>query len=290
MMRVLKRGMVLLKSPANSGGDRLQCLSCVRFFHVSSVNRETFYEVLGVEREATKEEIKAAYIKMTKEKHPDKLRIRADGRKRSALEAEEDHANFVKINLAYSVLSKRESRVEYDLGLAGDRLDPASNYKGETTTRYYKPANFEERANIYGYYQDPRFKYNRSTYWVAFGCILFAIVGYIIHYQIVVISFRQQRQYLDKKHLDAVQHHTEVKEFAESFGGDRIAQMKEFEARILKARDEEEKRIMQVAAQPWFGSRAVPRKSFLELQKEEEEEVKARSQDSKEDLTEITRK
>lgn len=84
--------------------------------------------------------------------------------------------------------------------------------------------------------------------------------------------------------------HREVKEFAESFGGDRIAQMKEFEARILKARDEEEKRIMQVAAQPWFGSRAVPRKSFLELQKEEQEEVKARSQDSKEDLTEITRK
>ena len=73
------------------------------------------------------------------------------------MEAEEDHANFVKINLAYSVLSKRESRVEYDLGLAGDRLDPASNYKGETTTRYYKPASFEERANIYGYYQDPRY-------------------------------------------------------------------------------------------------------------------------------------
>ena len=91
--------------------------------------------------------------------YPDKLRIRADGRKRSALEAEEDHANFVKINLAYSVLSKRESRVEYDLGLAGDRLDPASNYKGETTTRYYKPANFEERANIYGYYQDPRYNF-----------------------------------------------------------------------------------------------------------------------------------
>ena len=66
--------------------------------------------------------------------------------------------------------------------------------------------------------------------------------------------------------------------------------MKEFEARILKAREEEEKRIMQVAAQPWFGSRAVPRKSFLELQKEEEEEVKARSQDSKEEITEITRK
>ena len=77
----------------------------------------------------------------------------------------------------------------------------------------------------------------------------------------------------------------EVKEFAESFGGDRKAQMKEFEARILKAREEEENRIIQVAAQPWFGSRAVPRKSFLELQKEEEEEVKERSKDSKEEIT-----
>ena len=87
------------------------------------------------------------------------------------MEAEEDHANFVKINLAYSVLSKRESRVEYDLGLAGDRLDPASNYKGETTTRYYKPANFEERANIYGYYQDPRYNFQTETTYPTFSIL-----------------------------------------------------------------------------------------------------------------------
>jgi molecular chaperone DnaJ len=62
-----------------------------------------FYEVLGVQRGATDEEIKRAYRKLAQEHHPDKHR----GEKH----AEE---RFKEINQAYDVLKDPEKRARYD--------------------------------------------------------------------------------------------------------------------------------------------------------------------------------
>jgi molecular chaperone DnaJ len=61
---------------------------------------EDYYEILGVSKEASDEEIKKAYRKLAHKYHPDK----ANG----------DEAKFKKINEAYQTLSDKTKRSQYD--------------------------------------------------------------------------------------------------------------------------------------------------------------------------------
>jgi curved DNA-binding protein len=65
---------------------------------------EDYYQVLGVSRDATPEEIKKAYRKLALKYHPDK----AKGDKQAAEE------KFKQISEAYAVLSDPQKRAEYD--------------------------------------------------------------------------------------------------------------------------------------------------------------------------------
>ncbi|HEW92951.1 MAG TPA: molecular chaperone DnaJ [Thermotogaceae bacterium] len=74
--------------------------------------RRDYYEILGVPRDATQEEIKKAYKKLAKKWHPD---LNPQNRK----EAEE---RFKEITEAYQVLSDPEKRAQYDrFGYVGDQ-------------------------------------------------------------------------------------------------------------------------------------------------------------------------
>ena len=61
-----------------------------------------YYKILGVKKDATKQEIKERYRKLAKEVHPDKTKEES---------AEEEMAE---INTAYEVLSDQEKRERYD--------------------------------------------------------------------------------------------------------------------------------------------------------------------------------
>src|SRR5690349_20151201 len=68
----------------------------------------TFYEILGVSKQANEKEIRLAYRKLAMKWHPDKNA------------SEEAHEKFVAINEAYAVLSDAENRNIYDkYGKAG---------------------------------------------------------------------------------------------------------------------------------------------------------------------------
>ncbi|KAK9306992.1 hypothetical protein QLX08_002596 [Tetragonisca angustula] len=79
-----------------------------------------YYEILHVSSNATQKEIKDAYIKLSKQMHPD------SGNKGN-------HDDFVKINEAYTVLSSKQNRHYYDIDLKNDNVHENCDYQ---RTRY----------------------------------------------------------------------------------------------------------------------------------------------------------
>ena len=72
--------------------------------------KRDYYEVLGVSKNATDEELKKAYRKLAKQYHPD-----ANPNNR-----EEAEVKFKEVNEAYEVLSDKQKRARYDqFGHAG---------------------------------------------------------------------------------------------------------------------------------------------------------------------------
>lgn len=94
---------------------------------------ENYYKILGLERDASQEEIKKAFRKLAKQYHPD-----VNNRTQ---EAEE---KFKKINEAYNVLNKESLREEYDL-----KLDNAE--RGTEGLKYSAKKKESEKRNKNSY-------------------------------------------------------------------------------------------------------------------------------------------
>jgi curved DNA-binding protein len=94
---------------------------------------KTYYEILGIRREATKDEIKKAFRKLARQYHPDVN----PGDK-------EAEAKFKIVNEAYNTLSDASAKAMYDARLEGGHIDQAP--QGAKTVKSpagYQPFAFE---------------------------------------------------------------------------------------------------------------------------------------------------
>lgn len=97
---------------------------------------KNYYEILGVSKDATEQEIKKAYRTLAKEHHPD-----TGG----------EEARFKEIQQAYDVLSDSEKRARYD---AGEEVEQPQNTR-ETQARMFLYTLFEQCIDKYGVSKNP---------------------------------------------------------------------------------------------------------------------------------------
>lgn len=120
-----------------------------------------YYEVLGISKTATEDEIKTAYRSLAKKYHPDM--------NQGDKNAEE---KFKKINEAYTVLSDPEKRKLYDGGFYGSNYQNTSSYGGygrATGTEDFDPFQAfwkewaREQASYQKRYTNPRYHKKRRA-------------------------------------------------------------------------------------------------------------------------------
>ncbi|MEN9881246.1 MAG: hypothetical protein RLZZ308_429 [Candidatus Parcubacteria bacterium] len=100
-------------------GSFIICVDMIRWYYIQQLIMATkdYYNVLGIEKSASKEEIKKAFYKLAAKYHPDKK----GG----------DEAKFKEINEAYQVLSDDKKRKEYDTyGQTFNGQGPQGGYGG----------------------------------------------------------------------------------------------------------------------------------------------------------------
>jgi len=103
-----------------------------------------YYEILGVDKNASQEDIKKSYRKLSMKYHPDKTQ----GDKNL-----ED--KFKEVNEAYSVLSNLEKRREYDNPV---RFSGLNNHNG------FDHTNIREVFNRFNHFNFGDIKYNRNMH------------------------------------------------------------------------------------------------------------------------------
>src|SRR3989338_7966640 len=113
---------------------------------------KNYYTILGVDKNATKEEIKKAYKQMAKKYHPD-LNKEADATEK-----------FKEINEAVSVLGDEQKRQQYDQFGDADQYKKASGYSGFDSSDFADFSGSFDFDDIFDriFGGDPRTRGNRG--------------------------------------------------------------------------------------------------------------------------------
>lgn len=102
------------------------------------MERKDYYEILGVSKDASEDEIKKAYRKLAIKYHPDKLA------NASEKERQEGENKFKEISEAYEVLSNSDKRYQYDNGNNLDLDEIFSRFHANPFETFFNNENREK--------------------------------------------------------------------------------------------------------------------------------------------------
>ncbi|XP_064543293.1 dnaJ-like protein 60 [Drosophila montana] len=162
---------------------------------------ETHYEVLNVKSDCSKQDIRNAYLKLSKQYHPDV---------KSNAASVEKTARFVKITDAYQTLVKTSTRKDYD-----DSLMWFPGGARETIQPWDVKPNYNPNPGPYYGIRGMKRVSNRQ---VALFLISLGIVGAIFGFSSVKHSFALSRQVQDEISAEANSHHAAVVADAQKYG------------------------------------------------------------------------
>ncbi|XP_018318065.1 dnaJ homolog subfamily C member 4 isoform X1 [Mycetomoellerius zeteki] len=94
--------------------------------------QQNHYEILNVSSDASQKEIRQAFIKLSKQLHPD-------------TSGKQDHADFIRLNEAYTILSKENTKRQYDFDLKYNKYNP-SYVHNSRNTQYSSQWEYEVRT------------------------------------------------------------------------------------------------------------------------------------------------
>lgn len=100
----------------DSQGSYKQKLRAVQA-EIKRAGRKDFYKIMGLQKDATEEEIRKKYKKLALKYHPDRQSSKGDEERKSA------ETLFKGINEAYECLLDKEKRAKYDAGVDPEDLD-----------------------------------------------------------------------------------------------------------------------------------------------------------------------
>ena len=148
--RLLKRlscGLVFPWRLTLCNYQRLHLITPLSSLSSSGNRSKTFYDILSVPRHASKHDIKAAYVKLSKQYHPD---LNPDNPTAKEL--------FVEINEAYSTLIEPSSRYEYDL-----KLHTIAAYQMSMINRSYAGSSQYTRTRHSSFHDNVNYNYYNNT-------------------------------------------------------------------------------------------------------------------------------
>jgi len=178
----------------------------------------THYDILGVERNCSTSDIKDAYIKLSKELHPD---MNPD--------SPHLHKKFLAVNEAYSVLSKDHLRLSYDAELAYRDSQPHFEIRTNAPRErvFYRDESIWEmrdRSQDYKYdtsrpyYGTKLIKKKLPNSYIAAGAVIFMIIGAIFHAAITKMSSDRTIEQLNRASQLASANHDTAREAARAHG------------------------------------------------------------------------
>ncbi|CAD6241260.1 GSCOCG00002593001-RA-CDS [Cotesia congregata] len=166
-----------------------------------SKSTATYYEILGIPKDASKKDVKEAFIKLSKKIHPDK----------SSETSAKSHNDFVKINEAYRVLSKDHSRQQYDSHLKYNQGQGPPNYRAynpqgddpySRSNAYYRSNSFYQDAWRIRYQQQRRASPNDKNFTpskIVIYCFLISLVGSLLQLWAVIKSPIFNREEMNRR-------------------------------------------------------------------------------------------